>query len=168
MAAGASPRDRMAGPAYWPKAGTTITSVSSARAGFNQVPPLEPSGNSKSDAAVHGVSSRRLPGTGCRVLRLLRAAGEQHGFHRVKDDVRIQAEGHILDVVKIVFELCDGVFQSIAVLVVDLRPAGDAGADAMALAVVRNLFGEGMDEFGPLRPRTHDGHVADQTVDQLG
>src|ERR1022692_261939 len=40
MAAGASPRERMAGPAYWPKAGRTKTRVNSARAGFNRVPPL--------------------------------------------------------------------------------------------------------------------------------
>src|ERR1019366_8392540 len=79
----------------------------------------------------------------------------------------VQGQRHVLDVVKVVFQLGDGVLQGVAVLVVDLRPAGDAGPHAVALPVVGNLLVEGFDELGALRAGAHDGHLALQDVEEL-
>ena len=48
----------------------------------------------------------------------------------------------ILDVVEVVFELGDGVFDGIAVLVIDLGPTGDTGLHAMSLFIKWNAFFE--------------------------
>src|ERR1019366_9044422 len=99
---------------------------------------------------------------------LLRAARQQHGLEGVEDDVGIERHGHVLDVVEVVFQLGDGVLEGVAVLVVDLRPAGDAGAHAVALAVIGNLFAEGFDELGALGAGADDGHLAFEDVEELG
>src|SRR5437764_5367241 len=98
---------------------------------------------------------------------LLSATRQQHGFHRVEDDIRIEGPGHILDVVEVVLELGDGVFEGVAVFVVDLSPTGNPGTNGMALPVKRNSFGERLDEFGPFRPGPNDRHLAFQDVEKL-
>src|SRR5258708_2068711 len=98
---------------------------------------------------------------------LLRSPRQQHRLQRMENDVVVERHGHILDVIKIVFELGDGVFQSIAVFVIDLRPSGDAGADAMALAVVRNLLAERLYELGTFRARPDNRHLALQNIVKL-
>src|SRR5208337_4394746 len=66
-----------------------------------------------------------------------------------------------------VLELGDGVLDGVTVLVIDLSPAGDSRLDAVALAVVRDLFFEFLDELGPLRPRADDGHLAPDDINEL-
>ena len=51
---------------------------------------------------------------------------------------------------------------------VDLRPAGDAGLHAMPLAVIGNLLGKSLHEFGPLRPRADQRHLSAQHIEKLG
>ena len=50
----------------------------------------------------------------------------------------------------------------------DLGPAGDAGLDAVPLAVAADLHLEQLDEFRTFGPRTHQAHVATHHIDQLG
>src|SRR5215472_427059 len=87
------------------------------------------------------------------ILRnLLRATRQQHGFQRVEDDVIVQRQRHIFDVIQIVLELFDRVFQSVAVFVIDLCPSRNSRPDAMPLAVIGNLFGKRLHEFRAFRP----------------
>src|SRR4051794_18876421 len=88
-----------------------------------------------------------LPPVFIIVASSLRAAAQQHGFKRVENDVRIERGRQVFDVVQIVFKLDDGVLDGVAVLVVDLRPAGDSRFDAQALAVIRNLLLQDVDEL---------------------
>ena len=57
--------------------------------------------------------------------------------------------------------------QRVAVLVVDLRPAGDAGPHAVALPVVGDLLVQRADELGPLRAGPDNRHLALEDVEEL-
>ena len=50
---------------------------------------------------------------------------------------------------------------------VDLRPAGDAGLDAVALPEIGDLLGKSLDELGPLRPGPDQRHLSAQHIEQL-
>ena len=74
---------------------------------------------------------------------------------------RSSAERQVLDVEEVVLQLLQRVLDARAVGVADLRPAGQAGPDDVALAVERNLPRELPDELRPLGPRSDQAHVAD-------
>ena len=71
----------------------------------------------------------------------MRSARRQHDFQCVEDDVSIQAEGHVLDIEQVELQLFDGIFQIVAVSVVDLRPSGNSGPHAMPLPVIGDPAG---------------------------
>src|SRR2546430_4921018 len=85
----------------------------------------------------------------------------------MEHDEQVQAKGSILDVEEVVLQLLFGVFQRVAILVTDLSPASDSWTYNIAHRVVRNLFGEPLDEFGTLRPRANKSHIALQHGPEL-
>src|SRR5260370_18584061 len=97
----------------------------------------------------------------------LGTAHEERDFRGVEDDECVQRRSGVLDVVEVVLQLDNGVLDGVTVFVIDLRPARNSRLDAMALAVVGNLLLEFSDEFGPLRARADDRHIAPQDVEQL-
>lgn len=103
-----------------------------------------------------------------RKVASLGASSQQHDLDRIEDDVGVEGERDVLEVVEVVFELGDGIFDGVAVFVVDLGPAGDAGEDGVAVAVEGDLLGEGFDELGAFGARSDDGHVAPEDVEELG
>ena len=92
---------------------------------------------------------------------------QQDDLDRLEHDQHVQTDGSVLDVEQVVLQLLARIFQRVAVLVLHLRPAGNARPHHMAHAVIRNLFAEPLDKFRPLRARTHEMHVALQHAPQL-
>src|SRR5207302_8477654 len=75
--------------------------------------------------------------------------------------------GCMLDVEKDELHLHVLVCQRFAILVTDLSPTSDSWTYNIAHRVVRNLFGEPLDEFGALRPRADKPHVTLQHAPEL-
>src|ERR1044071_4888361 len=85
--------------------------------------------------------------------------------HRHRQDLQIQPQRPVLDVVVVPL---DAIAQrGLAAEAVDLGPAGDAGLDAVAVAVAADVGLEQLDELRALRARAHQRHVAAQDVEEL-
>ena len=110
----------------------------------------------------------RLTG-GRRPLKrvLLRAAGQGQGLHGVEHDEGVHAEGHVLDVVEVAFQLGDGIQELAVEGEIHLGPADDAGADAVPLTVVGNMPGKGGDELGALGTGSHERHIPLEHIEEL-
>src|SRR4029079_404576 len=78
-----------------------------------------------------------------------------------------EAQGSVLDVVEVVFELVGGVFDAGAVRIVDLRPTGEARLHQVPLIVKRDFVRQLLDELGTLGPRTDERHFSAQDVPKL-
>lgn len=61
-----------------------------------------------------------------------------------------------------------GVVDRVAVFVIDLRPAGEAGFDDVAKIVKRNLFLEIGDKLRPFGAGADEAHLAPEDIDDLG
>jgi len=68
-----------------------------------------------------------------------------------ENDECVQRQGKILDVVEIILEFDDRIVHSVAVLVIDLGPAGYSRFYAMPVTVKRDFLGQRGDEFGAFR-----------------
>src|SRR5436305_125792 len=95
------------------------------------------------------------------------ALAEHHRFDGLKDDQQVQADGHILDVVEIIFHLLARLFHRRTISVVDLRPPGQSGKHNMTHSVVRYLALQPFIEFWTFGTRPHKGHIASQYIPQL-
>src|SRR5713226_1890885 len=92
-------------------------------------------------------NSRELPGARPAFMRvhvwfraewktpLFRPAAVEYHLGRLKENGEVQQDGHVLDVEKIILQLDLGLFDAGAVLILDLRPAGDAGPHRVALRI---------------------------------
>src|SRR5690625_4732562 len=74
----------------------------------------------------------------------------------------------MLDIIEVIFEFFDGVFDAGGVSLLHLGPAGDTRFDAMTPLIEWNLFLELTDECSLLGSRPDDAHVALENVPQLG
>src|ERR1700722_3528172 len=97
----------------------------------------------------------------------LRAPPEQHNLDRLEHNQQIQAERSILYVKQVILQFFPRIFQSVAVLVLHLRPAGDTRSDYMAHAVIRNLLAQPLDKLRSLRTRTYKRHISLEDAPQL-
>src|SRR5712692_3869743 len=99
---------------------------------------------------------------------LLSTPAQEDGFDRQEHDQQIQTNRSVLDVEQVVLKffarICDGA----AVLVLDLRPSGEAGPHHVAHSVIGNLFREPLDEFRALGTRADECHIAFEHAPQLG
>ena len=86
------------------------------------------------------------------------------GFHQ---DAEVQRQGHVLDVVQVVFQLGAGILDGGPVGEIDLRPARDAGPDGMPDGIVGHLGRQVPDELGPFGSRADEAHFPSEHVDQL-
>src|ERR1035437_6430017 len=92
---------------------------------------------------------------------------EQGRLQGMKHNVGVQRRRKILDVVTVELQLLDGILGRAAVLLIDLRPSGDARFHAQTLTVVGDFLLQHRGEFRPLRARPDDGHFAAHHVEQL-
>src|SRR4051794_5245362 len=81
----------------------------------------------------------RLPLSRAGGWRSTGAEAAQHRPNRPRDDQQVEPEGEVLDVVEIVLELPEHVLDVGDMALLDLRPAGDARPDDVAIAVERQL-----------------------------
>src|SRR3712207_1548857 len=82
-----------------------------------------------------------------------------------QQDLQVEPERPVLDVVVVPL---DPVRQrGLAAQAVDLGPAGDPRAHAVAVVVAAHAPLEQLDELGALRPRADDAHLAPQDVEEL-
>src|ERR1700675_4639519 len=98
--------------------------------------------------------------------RSLRASSEKDCFERSKRDQQIKARRHVLNIVKVVTKLFLGVLDRVPVLVADLGPPANPGANGMPQLVIGNLATQLLHKFRTFRPRTNHAHVASQNVKQ--
>src|SRR5439155_22935105 len=103
-----------------------------------------------------------------RARSLSRALAEQNDANRFEQDDEIENEGVVLDVIKIVFQLLDRLFDGRAVRVAHLGPPRQAGFDTVAHVIERNLLGQHRHELGSFGPRPDEAHLAFQDVQELG
>src|SRR5438094_9395432 len=71
------------------------------------------------------------------------------------------------DVVEVVLELRQILFERLRVRKFDLRPTGDTGPHQATRAVQRQFPRELLDELWPLRTRSDDAHAPTQDVPEL-
>src|SRR5450759_4507308 len=81
------------------------------------------------------------------------------------EDLDFVGESPVFDVVEVVLDPLGEA--GVAAPAVDLRPAGHAGADAVAQHVLRKLLLEFSDELRPLRAGPDEGHLPPQDIDEL-
>ena len=80
----------------------------------------------------------------------------------------VQKQGEVADVVQVKPQFLDGVLQVLAVAVVHLRPAGDAGANEVPQVVVRDLSFVDLGALRPFSAGADQAHLAAQDVPKLG
>lgn len=98
----------------------------------------------------------------------LRPPHAEHGFGGLQDDLDVQERVAVLQIVEVVFQFLFSVLDPRGVAVVDLGPAGDAGAEPVAVGVEGDLFFELGGEFGLFGSRPDDAHLAPEDVPELG
>src|SRR5207245_4966531 len=92
-------------------------------------------------------------------LRSPGAAATQHHRERAGHDPEIFERRLTADVLEIVPHLTTHVIHRRVIALIDLRPACDAGANALAPLVAFDLLPQIHEDGRLLRPRTHDVHV---------
>src|SRR5205823_2358689 len=95
------------------------------------------------------------------------APPQDHRLQRLHDDDEIERNRKILDVVEIVLELFNRVFDACPIRVADLRPAGHARLDYVTLAVERDALRQLAHELGAFRSRSDETHFPDEHIPQL-
>ena len=94
----------------------------------------------------------------------LRPPHAEHGFGGFQDDLDVQERVAVFQIVEVVLQFLFRVLNPRGVAVVDLGPAGDAGAEPVTVTVEGDLFGVFGGEFGLFGPRTHDAHLSPEDV----
>src|SRR3954454_2052637 len=96
---------------------------------------------------------------------LLCAATGEDGRDGQDEDLQVQPGRPVLHVVVVPLHAIGE--RDVAAQALDLRPAGQAGLDAVAVAVAVYALGEGGHEVDALGPRPDERHVAAGEVDDL-
>src|SRR5215475_3960763 len=103
----------------------------------------------------------------CPDPRWSSTSGEQHDLHGVEQDQEVEEQRKILDVIEVVLQLLQRIFDRGAVAIPDLRPAGESRLHGQPLHVVRDFLLKALHELRPLRSRSDEAHVTEENVDQL-
>src|SRR5262249_18152212 len=104
----------------------------------------------------------------CPDPRVSSTPGEQHDLHGVEQDQEVEEQREILDVVEVVLQLLERIFDRGAVAIPDLRPAGEPRLHGQPLHVVRDFPLQALHELRSFRPGPDEAHVTEQYIDQLG
>jgi len=96
------------------------------------------------------------------------SAVKQDGAEGFGHDVDVEEDAAVFDVVEVVLEFDEAVFDGFAIGVVDLCPAGESGFDDVAGFVIGHAVGDFLDEYGALGTGSDDGHLAFEDVYELG
>src|SRR5208283_5379045 len=94
-------------------------------------------------------------------------SAEHQGLNGREHDIKIQSEGDILDVEKVVSQLFPVIFQGNVIAAINLCPARGAGLNQPALFVERDLLSALHFLLGDKWPWPDEGHVAFHNVEQL-
>src|SRR5437660_12775235 len=100
-------------------------------------------------------------------LLYLSSSAEKDRIECLKKNKHVLTKRHVFDVIKVVLQLLDGVFDGGAVRIGDLRPPGDSGFHIVPQAVVRNALAQHVHEVRPLWPGAGEAHVAAEDVECL-
>src|SRR5215510_14227536 len=103
----------------------------------------------------------------CPDPRWSSTSGEQHDLHGVEQDQEVEEQRKILDVVEVVLQLLQRIFNRGAVAIPDLRPAGEPRFHGQPFHVIRDFLLEALHELRSFRPRPDEAHVTEQHIDQL-
>src|SRR5215470_18385976 len=103
----------------------------------------------------------------CPDPRVSSTPGEQHDLHGVEQDQEVEEQREVLDVVEVVLQLLERIFDRGAVAILDLRPAGESRLHGQPLHVIRDFLLQALHELRSLRSRSDEAHVTDENVDQL-
>lgn len=102
-----------------------------------------------------------------RGRQLARAEAGNDGVQGFKQYQHVQRKGKMLDVVKIVLDFNLGFVFVAGIALGNLRPAGKAGFDDVAVAVKRDAALELIDKIFLLGARADQTHVALQDIEKL-
>src|SRR6266542_5672996 len=92
-------------------------------------------------------------------------AARQDVPQRERENAHVEPRRPVVDVIQVVlYPLLE---IGVAAQIVHLCPTGDARLDQVLLHVAGDLLPEALDEFRPLRPRSHKRHLATKHVDEL-
>jgi hypothetical protein len=95
---------------------------------------------------------------------------ERHAEHvqgRRQENARIEPQAQAFDEEPIELQLAADAFEIGVRRELDLGETGDAGQHRVAFVVTGNCLGKLADEFGALRPRPDQAHLAQQHVEKL-
>src|SRR6185437_13917790 len=98
---------------------------------------------------------------------LLGTFADQHDFGRLNNDGEVKEHRKMLDIEEVIFELGFGLLQAGAVNIANLRPAGEAGTNAVALIEEGNFAIEHLAEVRHFRPGTDQAHLTMKNIDEL-
>src|SRR5437762_649613 len=129
----------------------------------------------RASTALHRLVGLRGPGTASSapanrfhgVRRSPSAGTKQHHPDGLDQNQQIEQKRMVLDVIKIVFELLDRLFEIAAVGVAYLCPTGQSWLDAMPDGIERDLLAERANKCRAFRPWPHKAHLPAQDVDEL-
>src|SRR5215207_8815748 len=119
------------------------------------------------DAAVRRFRPRATASGRLRATShpLLDVVAPQQSRDRHQDDLQVEPQRPVLDVVVVPLDAV--VERRLPAQSLHLRPPGQAGLDAVAVAVAVDVLLEGANEVRALGTRPDDRHVAAQDVEQL-
>src|ERR1700676_1163816 len=129
------------------------TSYPRSRRASERCEPMKPAAPVMTTGCFIGRSFQRL---GCQpsVCVFVEEAPDEREPH----DLQVESDRPVLDVVQVVLDPL--LERRVPAPAVDLRPSGQSRLHLVAKHVLRDPVLELLDEVRPLRPRTHDGHVA--------
>src|SRR5215468_1563919 len=104
---------------------------------------------------------------GCSDPRWSSTPGEQHHLHGVEQDQEVEEQREILDVVEVVLQLLQRVFDRGTVAIPNLRHAREPRFHRQPLHVVRDFLLQALHELRSLRSQSDEAHVTEENVDQL-
>src|SRR6185312_2576606 len=99
---------------------------------------------------------------------LLRAMREHDDAHGLDQDGEIEEEIVVLHIIEVVSELLPRILDRLAIAVIHLRPAGDAGFDPVPEVIIGHFPAQLLDEIGALGPGADKAHIPFQHIDDLG
>src|SRR5262245_32909544 len=96
------------------------------------------------------------------------AVQQDHRLRGIPQDQQVHHERAMFHVVEIEGQLLLEAIHVVHIAVTDLRPAREPRLERAAQSEIRIALADRIDELGPLGPRTHQAHVADEHVPELG
>src|SRR5580704_16424044 len=95
------------------------------------------------------------------------AGPENNDLEGIDQDENIEKQAIVFDIVQIILQFLNRIFDGGSVLIAYLRPTGYPRLDAMPDVIKRNLLTELLDEKRPFRTRPDETHLAFENIEDL-